>query len=48
MLQFYASEDARDAMFEKLGAALRQESIQQEELQQAHVEAMRRKGKGWE
>ena len=45
---FYASEEARDTMFDKLLAALQQESIQQEALQQAHLEAVRREGRAWE
>lgn len=47
LLEFYADEDRRDAMFAKLGEALKQESKQQEELQAAHLEAVRREGKEW-
>ena len=48
LMQFYASEEARDGMFEKLGAALRQETIEESSMRSAHLEAMRKEGKAWE
>ena len=48
LVQFYSSEDARDAMFEKLSDVLQQETLEEGAMRAAHLEAMRKEGKAWE
>ena len=48
LVQFYASEEARDGMFEKLSEALQKETLEEGAMRSAHLDAMRREGKTWE